>query len=134
MINDKKLFFFPLFTPRNICWGDSYKYPQHMSLGGLNTMFLNISNFLPHLELRNYSIQIVIIMNFVIVSNVGIRGLTVVYLVQWNCKLFSYIIYSWGSIFCYLSYICFAMFLYVYPSSQTFSLHRPRTPTYCLEV
>ena len=80
MINDKKLFF-PLFTPRNICCGyllespqlcDSNKYPQHMFLRVLNTAILNISNYLPHLELRDRSIQIVMITNFVIISNVGI--------------------------------------------------------------
>ena len=57
MINDKK--FFPLFTQRNI--------------GVLNTVFLNISNYLPHLELRNRSIQIVVIMNFVLISIVSIK-------------------------------------------------------------
>ena len=44
-----------------------------MFLGVLNTVFLNISNYLPHLELRNCSIQIVVIMNFVVISNVGIK-------------------------------------------------------------
>ena len=82
MINDKKLFFFPLFTPRNICCGyllespqrgDSNKYPQHMFLGVLNTVFLNISNYLPHLELRNHSIQIVVVTNFVFISNINIK-------------------------------------------------------------
>ena len=72
MINDKMLFF-PLFTPTNVCCeyllesprqGDSNKYPQHMFLGVLNTVFLNISNCLPHFELRNRSIQTVVIMNF----------------------------------------------------------------------
>ena len=29
--------------------------------GVLNTIFLNISNYLPHLELRNRSIQIIVI-------------------------------------------------------------------------
>ena len=81
MIDDKKVFF-PWFTPRNIycgCllesphWGDSNKYPQHMFLGVLNTIFLNIFNYLPHLELRNRSIQIVVIVNSVIESNVGIK-------------------------------------------------------------
>ena len=41
--------------------------------GVLNTVFLNISNHLPHLELRNHSIQIVVITNFVVISNVGIK-------------------------------------------------------------
>ena len=44
-----------------------------MFLGVLNTVFLNISNYLPHLELRNHSIQIIIIMNFFIISNVSIK-------------------------------------------------------------
>ena len=75
-----KSFFFPLFTPRNICCGyllessrrgDSKKYPQHMFLGVLNIEFLNISNYLPQPELRNRSIQIVVVMNFVVISNVG---------------------------------------------------------------
>ena len=37
------------------------------------TVFLNISNYLPHLELRNRFIQIVVVMNFVVISNVGIK-------------------------------------------------------------
>ena len=82
MINDKKLFL-PLFTPRNICCGyllesprqgDSNKYPQHMFLGVLNTLFLNISNYLPYLELRNHSIQIVVITNFDVIFKAGIKG------------------------------------------------------------
>ena len=73
---------FPLFTPRNICCGyllespqrgDSNKYPKHMFLGVLNTIFLNIPNYLPHLELRNRSILIVLITNFVVISNVSIK-------------------------------------------------------------
>ena len=44
-----------------------------MFLGVLDTGFLNISNYLPHLELRNHSIQIVIITNFFVISNVGIK-------------------------------------------------------------
>ena len=75
--------FFPLFTPRNISCayllesprrGDSNKYPQHMFLGVLNTAFLNISNYLPHLEVRNRSIQIVVVTNFFVISNVVIKG------------------------------------------------------------
>ena len=81
MLNGKKLFF-PMFTPRNLCCGyllesprrgDSNKYPQHMFLGVLNTVFLSISNYLPHLELRNRSIQIVVVTNFVVISNVDIK-------------------------------------------------------------
>ena len=81
MIDNKKLFF-PLFTPSNICCGyllesphrgDSNKYPQHMLLGVSNTVFLNISNHLPHLELRSRSIQSLVKTNFVIISNVGIK-------------------------------------------------------------
>ena len=34
-----------------------------MFLGVLNAVFLNISNYLPHLVLRNRSIQIVVILN-----------------------------------------------------------------------
>ena len=61
---DKKPFI-PLFTPGNIYCGyllesphqgDCNKYPQHMVLGVLNTVFIHISNYLPHLELRNRSI------------------------------------------------------------------------------
>ena len=44
-----------------------------MFLGVLNTVFLNITNYLPHLELRNGSIQTVIVMNFVVISNIGIK-------------------------------------------------------------
>ena len=89
MINDKKLFF-PLIYSKNICCGyllespqrcDSNKYPQHMFLGVLNTIFLNISNYLPHLELRNHSIQTVVIANFVVLTNVGIK--------QFDCSLLS---------------------------------------------
>ena len=36
-----------------------------MFLGVLNTVFLNLSNYLAHLELKNLFIQIVIIMNVV---------------------------------------------------------------------
>ena len=36
---------------------------------------INISNYLPHLELRKPSIQSVVIMNFVVISNVGIERL-----------------------------------------------------------
>ena len=44
-----------------------------MILGVLNTVLLNISNYLPHLEVRNCSMQIVVITNFVAISNVGIK-------------------------------------------------------------
>ena len=63
-----------LFTPRNRCCGyllelpprgDSDKYPQHMFLGILNTVFLNISDYLPYLELRNRDFQIVVVTNSV---------------------------------------------------------------------
>ena len=46
---------------------------KHMFLRVLNTVFLNISNYLPHLDLRNRSIQTVIVMNFVVISNVSIK-------------------------------------------------------------
>ena len=81
MKNNKRLFYH-LFTPRNICCGyllesprrgDSNKYPQHMFLGVLNTVFLNNSNYLPHLDLRNRSIQIVVVTNFVVILNVGVK-------------------------------------------------------------
>ena len=92
--------FFTLFTPRNIYCGyllesprrgDSNKYPQHMLLGVLNTVFLNISNYLSHLELRNRSIQIVVVTNIVVISNVGIKRFDCIklfsLLTQWNTKL-----------------------------------------------
>ena len=72
--------FFRLFTPRNICsgyWlessgqGDSNKYPQ-MFLAVLNTVFLNISNYLPHSELRIHSIQIVVVTNFVVIYQMSV--------------------------------------------------------------
>ena len=44
-----------------------------MFLGVMNTVFLNISNYLPHIELRNCSIQIVVLTNFVVISNAGIK-------------------------------------------------------------
>ena len=44
-----------------------------MFLGGLNTVFLDISKYLPHLELRNGSIKTVIIANFIVISNFGIK-------------------------------------------------------------
>ena len=57
-----------------IAWrGDSNKYPRHMRLAVLNTIFLNTSNYLPHLGFRNPSIQIVVITNFVVISYVGIK-------------------------------------------------------------
>ena len=79
-----KSLFLSLFTPRNICCvyllesprrGDSNKYTQHMFFGVLNTVFLNISNYLPHLEVRSRSIQIVVITNFVVLSNVDVKRL-----------------------------------------------------------
>ena len=60
---------FPLLPHR----GDSNKYPQHMFLGVLNTVFFNISNYLSHLQLRNRSVQIVIVTNFLVISSVGIK-------------------------------------------------------------
>ena len=53
--------------------GDSnkYMYPQYMFLGLLNTVSLNISNYQHHLKTRNRSIQIVVITNFVAISNAG---------------------------------------------------------------
>ena len=62
MINDKKLF--------SIIYSK-----KHMFLVVLNTVFLNtrISNYLPHLELRSRSNQIVVETNFVVISNVGIK-------------------------------------------------------------
>ena len=97
MINDKKLFL-PLFTPRNICCGyflesprrgNSNKYPQHRFFGLLNIIFLNITYHLPHLELRNCSIQIVVITNFAIVSNVSIKRFdcTSVLILSWILNL-----------------------------------------------
>ena len=79
-----KKFFLPLFIPRNIYCGyllesprrgDSNNYLQHMLLGELNTVFLDtcISNYLPHLELKNRSIQIVVVANFVVISSVSIK-------------------------------------------------------------
>ena len=55
--------------------GNFNKYPHYMFLGVLNTVhvFLNISNYLPHLELRNCSIQVVSITNSVVILNVGIK-------------------------------------------------------------
>ena len=50
--------------------GDSNKYP-HMFLGVLHTVFLNISNYPPNLKVRNHSIQIVLITNFVVIPNAG---------------------------------------------------------------
>ena len=44
-----------------------------MFLGVFNTVFLNIYIYLPRLELRNRSIQIVVVSNFVVISNVGIK-------------------------------------------------------------
>ena len=48
-------------------------FDPQIILGVLNTVFLNISNDLSHLELRNRSIQIVVITNFIGISNVGIK-------------------------------------------------------------
>ena len=71
-----------LFTLRNICcgylsespWrGDSHKYPRHMFLGILKTILFNFSKNPFHIELRFRFIQIVVIMSFVVISNVGIK-------------------------------------------------------------
>ena len=43
-----------------------------MFLEVLNTVS-NISNYLSHLELRNRFIQIVVVTNFVVISNVSIK-------------------------------------------------------------
>ena len=43
-----------------------------MFLGVLNTVFLNIYNYLPYLELKDCSIQSVIKTNFVVILDVGI--------------------------------------------------------------
>ena len=53
--------------------GDSNKYSIHLFLGVLNTIFLNIFNYLPHLELRDRPIKIVVVTNFVVISSVGIK-------------------------------------------------------------
>ena len=50
-----------------------------MFLQVLNIIFFNISNYLPHLELRNRSIQNVVITIFVVISNVGIRRFDCIY-------------------------------------------------------
>ena len=44
-----------------------------MFLGVLNTVFTNISIYLPHRNVRNRSIQIVVITNFVVISNARIK-------------------------------------------------------------
>ena len=44
-----------------------------MFLGEIYTVFLDISNYLPRLELRNRSIQTVVVTNFIVISNVGIK-------------------------------------------------------------
>lgn len=65
--------------PRNMCCvylldlhrqGDSNKDPQHMPLEVGNTIYLNISNYLPYmyLELRICSIRTVIITSFFVIS------------------------------------------------------------------
>ena len=46
---------------------------QHMFLGVLNTVYLNTSNYLPHLELRDRPIQIVVVTNLDFISSVGIK-------------------------------------------------------------
>ena len=51
----------------------SIKYPQHMFLGLLNTVWLNISNFPFHFDLSIHSIQIFVITSFVIILHVGIK-------------------------------------------------------------
>ena len=53
-----------------------------MFRGVLDTVFLNISNYLPHLELRNRSFQIVVIMNFVVILNVGIKRFDCIYYIS----------------------------------------------------
>ena len=51
---------------------DSYKYSQQLFFV-VSYSILYISDYLPHIELRNHSIQIVGITNFVVISNVGIK-------------------------------------------------------------
>ena len=53
MINDNKLFFPYLLQETYIVDIEAIltNYPQRKFLGVLNTIFLNISNYLPHLEL-----------------------------------------------------------------------------------
>ena len=81
MISDKNPFL-SLFTLKNICLGyllespqrgDSNKYPRHMFLGILNTILFSFSNNPFHLELRIPFIQTEVMMNFAVISNVGIK-------------------------------------------------------------
>ena len=80
MIDNKMLTGF-LFTTRNVyCYfkespqrNDSSKYPQCMFLGVLNTIFLNISHYLSHIELKIRSFQSVVIKGSIVISHVGIK-------------------------------------------------------------
>ena len=74
-----KNFFSFIYSKKHILW---------IFVGILNIIFLNISNYLPNLEQRNCSIQIVVIANFVVLSNVGIKRcdcIKITYL--WNIML-----------------------------------------------
>ena len=71
-----------LFLFQNICfgyllespyWGDSNKYPKHMLLEVLMQYSCIVFHYLSSLEQRFRDIQIVIITNFVVVSNVAIK-------------------------------------------------------------
>ena len=53
--------------------GKSRDYNDYSVLWLFNTIFLNISYCLPHFELRNNYILIVVITNFVVISNVSIK-------------------------------------------------------------
>ena len=53
-------------------------------------VLLHISNFLPHLKLRNRSIQIVVISNFVIILNVCIKRFDCITINE-QCKIVDYV-------------------------------------------
>ena len=93
-----------------------------MFLGVLNTVFLNISYYLPHLELRNRSIQTVIITNFVNISNVGIK--------RFDCTPQSLYIMVAGV----QSKTCINKTTMLFPNSQKCIHHKVNWPVMVLSV
>ena len=101
MISNMNLFL-SSFTLRNKCCGyllespqpcDSNKYLRHMFFRILNTILPNFSNNPFHLELKIRSIQIEVLLGFVVISNVGVKrvdctfnGIGLSYLLSYNMQ------------------------------------------------
>ena len=77
-----KSFFFLIYSKKHMLWifvriASARRFLQisttYVSWSIKYNLFLNISNYLPHLELRNRSIQIVVVTNFGVIPNVDIK-------------------------------------------------------------